>query len=89
MRQSIPSAQTLVEEVLKLNPDLDVNSLHAKIFRLMVNYRSKYYEASLDLFLSKLDLPNRLRRQIKQKMLEPVTWKIKNTATSWKRYHAA
>jgi len=72
MTSRIPSARTLLQEVLEDNPNLDVNSLHAEVFNLMVYYRSKYYEIGVDSFLSKLDLPDELRRQIKQKMLEPV-----------------
>lgn len=72
MAQSIPSAQTLLQEALELHPGIDVNSLHAEVFKLMVNYRSKYYEDSVDSFLSKLDLPNKLRGQIKREMLKPV-----------------
>jgi len=72
MAQSIPSAQALVEEALRSNPNLDVNSLHAEVFKLMVHYRSQYYEASVDSFLYELDLPDNLRKQIQRKMLEPV-----------------
>jgi hypothetical protein len=72
MTPRIPSAQALIEEALSLNPDLDVNSLHAEAFNLMVNYRSKYYEASVASFLSELDLPKELQNRIKQKMLRPV-----------------
>ena len=72
MGQTIPSARTLLQEALKHSPSLDVNSLHAETFNLMVYYRSKYYEASVDSFLSQLDLPSGLKRQIKHKMLEPV-----------------
>ena len=72
MARSIPSAQALIEEALGLNPNFDVNSLHAEVFNLMVDYRSKYYEASVDSFLSELDLPKELRTKIKRKMLKPV-----------------
>jgi hypothetical protein len=72
MASSIPSARTLLQEALEHNPNLDINSLHAEVFNLMVYYRLRYYEVGVDSFLSKLDLPDKLRRQIKQKMLEPV-----------------
>ena len=72
MAQSIPSARTLLQQVLKRAPNLDVNSLHAEAFDLMIFYRSKYYEDGVDSFLSKLDLPDNLRAQIKQQMLKPV-----------------
>lgn len=72
MARSIPSAQALIEEALGLNPNFDVNSLHAEVFNLMVDYRSKYYEASVDSFLSELDLPKELQTKIKRKMLKPV-----------------
>ncbi len=72
MTRTIPSAKTIVEEALNRNPQLDVNSLHTQTFKLILYYRSKYYEASVDSFLSELDLPDKLKRQIKQKMLKPV-----------------
>lgn len=72
MLQSIPSARTLLDEVLERDPNLDLNSLHAEAFNLMVYYRSEYYEASVDSFLSELGLPDKLRKEIKQKMLKPV-----------------
>jgi hypothetical protein len=72
MVQGIPSAQALIREALATNPTLDVNSLHAKVFDLMVHYRSEYYEASADSFLSSLDLPEELKIKIKRKMLKPV-----------------
>lgn len=72
MAKGIPSARTLIEEALRLNPDFDINSLHANVFNLMIQYRSKYYEARVDSFLSGLDLPKEVKLTVKQKMLEPV-----------------
>lgn len=72
MAQNIPSARALLQEALEHAPNLDVNSLHAKTFDLMISYRSKYYETGVDSFLSKLDLSDQLRAQIKQQMLKPV-----------------
>jgi len=68
----MPSAQAILEEALQQNPNLEVNSLHAQTFNLMLYYRSKYYEASVNQFLSELDLTDELRRQIRQKMLKPI-----------------
>lgn len=72
MTRTIPSAKAIVEEALNRNPNLEVNSLHTHAFKIMLYYRSKYYEASVDSFLSELDLPDKLRRQIKQKILKPI-----------------
>lgn len=72
MTRTIPSAQSIIEEALQQNPDIEVNSLHSQTFKLMLYYRSKYYEASVDKFLSELDLPDKIRSQIKQKMLKPI-----------------
>lgn len=72
MARSIPSAQTLLQEALSRAPSLDINALHAEAFDLMIFHRSKYYEARVDSFLSELDLPSELQRQIKQKILKPV-----------------
>lgn len=72
MMRTMPSAQAIIEEALQQNPNLEVNSLHTQTFELMLSYRSKYYEASVNQFLSELDLPDKLCRQIKQKMLKPI-----------------
>ena len=70
--RTMPSAQSIVEEALQQNPNLEVNSLHTQTFELMLYYRSKYYEDSVNQFLSELDLPDKLHRQIRQKMLKPI-----------------
>jgi hypothetical protein len=68
----IPSAKDLVREVLRTNPNTDVNALHEKTYQLMIDYRSRYYERKVDSFLSKLDLEPELGDKLKKKMLEPV-----------------
>jgi len=68
----VPSAQRIVNEVLRGNPDLDVNSLHEDAYRLMKQYRSTYYERRVDELLSDLDLAGDARERIKEKLLEPI-----------------
>ena len=75
MPQHIPSARDLVREALQRNPNLDINSLHSATYGLMMEYKSKYYESKVDVFLSRFDLtdlPSNIRRKLKEKMLEPV-----------------
>jgi len=75
MTQHIPSAKDLVKEALEKIPNLDINSLHRATYRLMMEYKSKYYESKVDAFLFRpdlADLPTDIRRRLKEKMLEPV-----------------
>lgn len=69
----IPSAEELIKEALISNPDIDVNTLHARTFELMVKYRAKYYEKRVDEVLNELNLPEDIRVKIKNKLLEPIT----------------
>ncbi|MGB9760471.1 MAG: hypothetical protein ACPLZG_11640 [Thermoproteota archaeon] len=70
--RTIPSARTILDEILKSNPDLNVNSLHHRAFFLMIHYRSKYYERRVDELLSELSLPKEIHDKVKRKLLEPV-----------------
>jgi hypothetical protein len=75
MPQHIPSAKDLVREALQRNPNYDINSLHSATYGLMIEYKSRYYETKVDAFLSRFDiadLPNDVRRKLREKMLEPV-----------------
>jgi hypothetical protein len=69
---SIPSAAELVEEAARSQPSADVNTIHGKTYRLMLQYRQKYYERKVDGFLAQLNLTHELLERIKDKMLEPV-----------------
>jgi len=70
--RTLPSAKSILSEVLKDNPDIDVNSLHDKTFHLMIQYRSEYYEKRVDEILSELNLPYEIFRKLKRKLLEPI-----------------
>ena len=70
---SIPSANQIIQEALKNNPNVDTNTLYAKTFELMISYRSKYYERRVDELLSKLGLPKNIHLKVKKKILEPIT----------------
>jgi hypothetical protein len=69
---SIPSAEDIFREALRVNPNVDVNTLHAKTFELMIHYRSKYYERRVDEILTELNLPRDIHLRIKEKLLEPI-----------------
>lgn len=71
-----PSSRELVDEALEDDPTIDVNALHSKTFDIMTNYRSKYYESKVDLFLSRLtllDIPTEIKEKLKEEMLRPIT----------------
>ncbi len=70
---SIPSAEDIFKEILSTYPDIDVNSLHAKTYELMVSYRSRYYEIRVDELLRDLNLPKEVHDKVKKKLLEPIT----------------
>jgi hypothetical protein len=69
---SMPSAEKIFREALRTNPTIDVNSLHKKTFKLMIKYRSKYYEKRVDEILAELDLPKEIHDKVKRKLLEPI-----------------
>jgi len=69
---SIPSASELVEEATHIDPQADVNAIHAKTYELMMRYKEQYYERKVDAFLNKLCLEHGLRERIKRAMLEHV-----------------
>ncbi|MGQ9468603.1 MAG: hypothetical protein ACUVTD_02060 [Nitrososphaerales archaeon] len=69
---SIPSAEDIFREALRVNPNVDVNTLHAKTFELMIHYRSKYCEKRVDEILTDLNLPRDIHLKVKEKLLEPI-----------------
>ena len=72
---SIPSARDLVQEAGRSNPSADVNQLHGLTYRLMLEYKKRYYESKVDAFLSRMslaDIPNETRRRLKREMVMPL-----------------
>jgi hypothetical protein len=70
--RTVPSAESILREALRNNPDFDVNSLHGETFRLMIHYRTDYYERRVDEILSELNLPKEMHDKVKRKLLEPI-----------------
>lgn len=70
--RTVPSAESILREALRSNPDFDVNSLHSETFRLMIRYRKDYYERRVDEVLSELNLPKEIHDKVKGKLLEPI-----------------
>jgi hypothetical protein len=70
--RTIPSAELILNEALKGDPNIDVNSLHHETFYLMLQYRSKYYERRVDEVLSELNLSQEIHEKVKRKLLEPI-----------------
>ena len=48
---NIPSAKELLDLAIKSKPASDVNEHHAETFKLMINFRKKYYEEKVSSFL--------------------------------------
>ena len=69
---TIPSAKKIMMEALRNNLDVDINTLHAKTFELLISYRSKYYERRVNELLLEVDLPVKIRNKVKKKILEPI-----------------
>ena len=69
---TIPSAKKIMMEALRNNLDVDINTLHAKTFELLISYRSKYYERRVNELLLEIDLPVKIRNKVKKKILEPI-----------------
>jgi len=70
--RTVPSAESILHEALKGNPNIDVNSLHHATFYLMIQYRSKYYERRVNEILSELNLPQEIHNKVKAKLLQPI-----------------
>jgi hypothetical protein len=70
--RTVPSADSILREALRNTPDFDVNSLHSETFRLMIRYRTNYYERRVDEILSELSLPREMHDKVKRKLLEPI-----------------
>ena len=68
----LPSAESIVEEALRGNRDLEVNQIHARTYDLLLEYRSKYYETRLDDFLDALAIDDDCRRIVREALLAPV-----------------
>lgn len=68
----IPSAKELLDLAIKHKLKANVNELHTETFKLMIEFRTKYYEEKVDKFLSKLNIDDRIRKMLKEKMLEPI-----------------
>jgi hypothetical protein len=72
INRTMPSAIEIFNEVLEVNPNLDLNLLHAKTFETMLKYRSIYYEKRVDELLEELKLPDNIHLIVKHKLLEPI-----------------
>jgi len=73
---NIPSSRDLIDEALRNEGSMDINSLHEKVYELMILYRKEYYDKEVSKFLSRLDLadiPLEIKNRIKDAMLKPVT----------------
>lgn len=70
--RTIPPAESMLNEALRNNPNLDLNSLHNETFRLMIRYRSEYYERRVNEILSDLNLPQEIHDKVKAKLLQPI-----------------
>ncbi len=85
----IPSSIELLNLAKERKPHADINELHRETWKLMVEFRERYYEQRVDELLSSIDLmdiDNRIRQRIKTKMLEPIVIKDKNKTTSYSNF---
>lgn len=69
--QKISSKQFL-KGALNLDPLADLNRLHQITFNLMKKWREDYYEAKITNFLKTLDLDEKIKNYLKDKMLAPI-----------------
>jgi hypothetical protein len=69
---NIPSTKALLELALKREPKADINELHKETFNLMMEFKTKYYEEKVNIFLYKLNVDDRIKKILKEKMLEPI-----------------
>ena len=65
----------MVQEAVRSHPSANVNQIHGLTYRLMLEYKKKYYEAKIDSFLSRMtlaDIPDETKRKLKLEMVMPL-----------------
>jgi hypothetical protein len=73
--KKFPSAKEIIEEAKRMNPQVDINRLHALTFDLIKKYRNIYYQDKVEnLFLrpSLVNLPRGTKQKMKEELLKPL-----------------
>lgn len=85
----IPSADELIKLAKQRKSNATINDLHEETYKLMLEFRDKYYEQRVDEFLSGLDFSGseeRIKQQIKMKLLEPITVTAKKKSVTYSNF---
>lgn len=72
MKDKFPSAQDIITSILDKYKSLEINQLHQKAYEEIIRLKEILYKNKVNKFLGKLDLPESMKRMLKEKMLEPV-----------------
>jgi hypothetical protein len=69
----MPPTTDIIDEILKKNPNLDVNEVHSKTWDKMQKYRRKYFKEQVDDFLDQLEISANVKQVVRKALLKPVT----------------
>ncbi|NWF96941.1 MAG: hypothetical protein HXY34_12435 [Candidatus Thorarchaeota archaeon] len=69
----MPSARTLLDEILSRNPDIDINALHSEMWASMKRHRKDYLREQVDAFLKTLRISESAKAIVREALLQPVT----------------
>jgi hypothetical protein len=68
----MPSTRNIIDEILKKNPNLDVNKIHSKAWERMQKYRSSYFKNQVGDFLDSLGVSESVKKIVGTALLKPV-----------------
>ncbi len=68
----MPPTRDIIDEILRDNPKLDVNAIHARTWDKMKEYRSRYFKEQVDIFIDSLEISDEAKRIVRNALLEPV-----------------
>lgn len=69
---SIFSSKEIFADALDMAPRDNINSLHGKAWELTQQKIAKYYKGKVDAFLETIELPQKVRKNLKRAMLRPI-----------------
>ncbi len=73
--EKFPSAKELLNEAKKINPNADINQLHALTYKLMIKYKNFYYQDKVKDFLNRssfFKLSSEIKKRISEELLKPM-----------------
>jgi hypothetical protein len=69
----MPPTRDIIDEILRKNPNLDTNEIHAETWDKMQRYRRKYFKRQVDAFLDPIGISKKAKQVIRKALIKSVT----------------